>query len=144
MNGEKIAFHRHVVELQIGRKLTSNEVVHHVDGNPLNNDPANLVVLTRAEHQRMHAEGERRKWTLEEKARAAELRASGMTIQQAARALSRCAEHEGASSRSHTLGRQRSTCRYRGITWRQLKSLVFLTVASNRSRPADRRWTAIL
>lgn len=29
-------------------------VVHHVDENKANNDPANLAVMTRAEHRRVH------------------------------------------------------------------------------------------
>ena len=52
VDGRKIAVHRHVMELKLGRKLTSAEIVHHVDWNPLNNDPDNLVILTRAQHQR--------------------------------------------------------------------------------------------
>lgn len=28
--------------------------IHHLDGNALNNDPSNLRVLTKAEHQRLH------------------------------------------------------------------------------------------
>jgi hypothetical protein len=31
-------------EKKIGRKLKSGEVVHHKDGNPLNNSPSNLKV----------------------------------------------------------------------------------------------------
>ena len=61
VNGKKIALHRHVMELKLGRKLTRNEVVHHADGNPLNNDPTNLVVLSRPEHQRLHACSSRRR-----------------------------------------------------------------------------------
>lgn len=37
--------HRRVAEEAIGRPLCIGEVVHHLDGNHLNNDPANLVVL---------------------------------------------------------------------------------------------------
>lgn len=44
IDGHRIAEHRWVVEQREGRKLTSDEIVHHVDGNPLNNDPENLVV----------------------------------------------------------------------------------------------------
>ena len=47
VNGVKIAEHRHVVEQREGRKLTSKEIVHHIDEDKLNNDPDNLVVLTR-------------------------------------------------------------------------------------------------
>lgn len=43
--------HRLVVETQIGRKLNSDEHIHHKDGRTDNNDPANLQVVTAAEHQ---------------------------------------------------------------------------------------------
>ena len=36
--------HRWVEEKKLGRKLKSGEVVHHKDGNPLNNSPNNLKV----------------------------------------------------------------------------------------------------
>jgi hypothetical protein len=80
VKGRKIAEHRHVMEQQFGRKLTSNEVVHHVDGNPLNNEPANLVVLTRSEHQRLHACSSRKPWKAGQSTRALALRDAGMTI----------------------------------------------------------------
>lgn len=37
--------HRLVMAELIGRHLTAEEVVHHVDGNPQNNDPANLLLF---------------------------------------------------------------------------------------------------
>jgi len=43
-----------VAERILGRKLTEDEVVHHVDGNKTNNDPRNLMVLTRAQHSALH------------------------------------------------------------------------------------------
>lgn len=46
--------HRVVAEQKIGRPLTFQDVVHHIDGNKLNNDPANLVVITRREHMAEH------------------------------------------------------------------------------------------
>ena len=46
--------HRVVAEAMLGRKLRSDEVVHHIDGNKRNNDPSNLQVMTRSEHARMH------------------------------------------------------------------------------------------
>lgn len=42
----------------IGRKLkngNNREVVHHVDGNKLNNEPSNLLLMTNSEHSRLHA-----------------------------------------------------------------------------------------
>ena len=44
IDGRKIAFHRWVMEQILGRRLSSEEVVHHVDGDKLNNDPANVVL----------------------------------------------------------------------------------------------------
>jgi len=54
VNGEKKDEHRHIMEVHLGRKLTRNEVVHHVDGNKHNNDISNLEVMQRSEHSRMH------------------------------------------------------------------------------------------
>jgi hypothetical protein len=89
VDGVKIAEHRHIVEQRLGRKLSSNEVVHHVDGDRLNNDPNNFAILSRAEHSRLHACSPRRRWSLEEKARARALHQIGMTIQQVSKALGR-------------------------------------------------------
>lgn len=48
-------FHRKVAEEIIGRKLIKGvEVVHHIDLDKLNNEPSNLVVLTKAEHASLH------------------------------------------------------------------------------------------
>lgn len=50
---------RHVMEKKLGRILTSNECVHHLDLNPDNNDPSNLFVKTRSKHTKDHwASGE--------------------------------------------------------------------------------------
>ena len=42
----------------IARKIVGangyDENVHHKDGNPLNNDPNNLVILKRSEHTKLH------------------------------------------------------------------------------------------
>ena len=43
--------HRYVMEKYLGRYLTKKEVVHHIDGNPKNNDISNLkLYATNAEH----------------------------------------------------------------------------------------------
>ena len=47
---------RHVAEMMLGRKLKPWEVVHHKDGNPLNNSRDNLEVMSRSKHSRMHAQ----------------------------------------------------------------------------------------
>ena len=38
--------HRYRMELMLGRYLTKEEVVHHIDGNPRNNDESNLMLFT--------------------------------------------------------------------------------------------------
>lgn len=53
-DGSKQFEHRRIAELKIGRKLRKGEIVHHIDGNKLNNNPDNLVVLSRADHGRIH------------------------------------------------------------------------------------------
>lgn len=50
----KYEVHRKVMEDYLGRKLKSSEIVHHIDGNKLNNDISNLVVVSRKEHINIH------------------------------------------------------------------------------------------
>jgi hypothetical protein len=48
--------HRQVMEKKIGRALTKGEIVHHRDGNKLNNRPSNLQLLpSQAAHVILHA-----------------------------------------------------------------------------------------
>ena len=54
-NGKTDREHRFIAEDMIGRKLKTNEVVHHKDGNKRNNSPENLIVVTRSEHAKIHA-----------------------------------------------------------------------------------------
>jgi len=46
--------HRLIMEEHIGRYLTKNEVVHHKDGDTLNNNINNLELLSGSEHRRLH------------------------------------------------------------------------------------------
>ena len=46
--------HRLVVEKNIGRYLLEDEVVHHIDGNTLNNSLDNLQLMSFVEHCRLH------------------------------------------------------------------------------------------
>lgn len=47
--------HRVVVERELGRALSADEIVHHRDGNKQNNSFENLEVMTQSEHTRHHA-----------------------------------------------------------------------------------------
>ena len=43
--GKYVYEHRYLMELQLGRYLTKEEVVHHIDGNGKNNDISNLELI---------------------------------------------------------------------------------------------------
>tara|TARA_R110000787_G_scaffold13999_1_gene43530 strand:+ start:412 stop:912 length:501 start_codon:yes stop_codon:yes gene_type:complete len=47
--------HSVIMENHIGRKLMSNECVHHIDHNRANNSIENLQLMTRSEHAKLHA-----------------------------------------------------------------------------------------
>lgn len=45
VNGIKKKLHRIVMEQLIGRELTSDEHVYHLDGDPRNNTILNLIII---------------------------------------------------------------------------------------------------
>jgi hypothetical protein len=49
-----MAEHRWAMEQSLGRHLADDEVVHHIDGNTLNNVIENLELMTDAEHRALH------------------------------------------------------------------------------------------
>lgn len=57
INGKKMDVHRLIMEKQIGRKLGSKEIVHHIDGNPENNDISNLALMSLSKHSKHHMSG---------------------------------------------------------------------------------------
>ena len=53
-NGKVVEEHRWLMEQHLGHKLTTNEVVHHINGDPQNNLLGNLEVKLRGEHATKH------------------------------------------------------------------------------------------
>ena len=49
------SYPRILMEEKLGRLLEPNEDVHHIAGNPSNNDLSNLEVVKHGEHQREHS-----------------------------------------------------------------------------------------
>ncbi len=48
VNGKRVYESRYVA------RANYNEIVHHIDHNPKNNSPSNLIRLNRADHLRLH------------------------------------------------------------------------------------------
>jgi len=50
-----IPVHRHVARRKLGGDVWDDHVVHHRDGNKLNNSRSNLQVMDRSRHSRLHS-----------------------------------------------------------------------------------------
>lgn len=59
-SSNRVFLHRLIMEKQLGRFLEHTELVHHIDGNILNNNIKNLGFTNRANHSRWHAKMEDR------------------------------------------------------------------------------------
>lgn len=69
INCKKFDEHRLIAERMLGRKLMYNEVVHHINGDKMDNREENLVVMSRKEHNRLHLVGKRNRCHFSEEAK---------------------------------------------------------------------------
>lgn len=56
VDGKQYRLHRLIMETELDRELSSNEIVHHKNGDIHDNRLSNLEVMSRAEHKIMHDE----------------------------------------------------------------------------------------
>lgn len=81
--GKQRLEHRLVMTLYLGRELLRTEIVHHKDGNGLNNAIVNLELANPHDHNAMHG---KMKWSLKE---AVKLREKGWTFKRLAKRYDR-------------------------------------------------------
>jgi HNH endonuclease len=90
VNGTKRPLHCLIMEMTLGRALRNEEVVRHREGDLLNNDPVNLIVVIRQEHFELSMASEvKEPWSEEEKDDAVRVYCEGMTMDEVARAIGR-------------------------------------------------------
>jgi predicted Zn-ribbon and HTH transcriptional regulator len=50
----RVFYHRHIMSVNLGRWISKEEQVHHIDGNKENNEISNLELLSASEHAKKH------------------------------------------------------------------------------------------
>ena len=70
-NGVFHLMHRLIAVRVLGRELRRDEIVHHIDGNPLNNRKSNLLVCSISYHSWLHRKIQDRKQQVKEETREA-------------------------------------------------------------------------
>lgn len=54
VNGRSMRVHRLVMEQHLGRTLEIDEVIHHINGDKLDNRLSNLRLMTKPAHDKLH------------------------------------------------------------------------------------------
>ena len=54
INNKSVYEHRYIMEKSLGRKLTRDDHIHHIDHDRSNNDLSNLELLSCREHHQLH------------------------------------------------------------------------------------------
>jgi len=65
VHGKKRFDHRLIMEKYLGRKLEYEEVVHHINDDPMDNRIENLILTTRQEHMKLHVAMRKKKVEME-------------------------------------------------------------------------------
>jgi hypothetical protein len=56
-NGKQINICRYILEQKLGRPIKPGELVHHINGNKLDDRPENLELVTPKSHSTIHLKG---------------------------------------------------------------------------------------
>ena len=56
VNKKCVQEHRYIMEKNIGRLLKTTEIIHHINGDKLDNKIINLQIVSRSEHKKLHPE----------------------------------------------------------------------------------------
>ena len=53
---------RYLMEKSLNRELKQNEIIHHINENPMDDRIENLQVMSRSEHGKLHGNGKKKTW----------------------------------------------------------------------------------